>query len=109
MILVKPAGCSQTMAELDARAGSLIEGDRSLEDYHSMWSSGDHNMLIPTRGCSVPTFHGSAADLAASAGVMVSILGRQLLEPNAGAHLFTLPHAASANTRASAFVPLRAE
>ncbi|GAA2230753.1 ThiF family adenylyltransferase [Herbiconiux moechotypicola] len=107
MVLVKPAGSAHTMAQLDARAGSLVGADPSLEEYHSMWSSGTHGMLVPTRGCSVPTFHGSAADLAAAAGVMVSLLATQLLEPTAGVHLFTLPHAASTRTRTSVFLPLQ--
>lgn len=104
MVLVRPGDCPATLAELDRRAGEIVSGDPKLEDYHSLWSPATHDMLVPTRGCSVPTFHGSAADLAAAAGVMVSLLGQQLLARTAGVHLFTLPHAASPETRASEFV-----
>jgi hypothetical protein len=106
MVLVKPAESAQTMGQLDARAGRIVEANPMLEEYHSMWSSETHGMVVPTRGCSVPTFHGSAADLAASAGVMVSLLASQLVEPTAGVHLFTLPHALSPTTRAAVFLPL---
>lgn len=106
MVLVRPSACPDSLTELDHRAGEIIGKDAQLEDYHSLWSPGTHDMLVPTRGCSVPTFHGSAADLASAAGVMVSLLGRQLLAPTAGVHLFTLPHATSPTTRASAFIAL---
>lgn len=106
MVLVRPSACLDSLAELDHRAGETVREDAQLEDYHSLWSPGTHDMLVPTRGCSVPTFHGSAADLASAAGVMVSLLGQQLLTPTAGVHLFTLPHATSPTTRASAFIAL---
>lgn len=106
MVLIKPAGSESRMSELDVQAGILVRGDHSLEDYHSMWSSNTHAMLIPTRGCSVPTFHGSAADMAASAGVMTSMLGSQIREPAAGVHLFQLPHVAAHGSRTTAFISL---
>lgn len=106
MVLVRPGSCPSTMGRLDNRAGKVVSGDPALEDYHALWSPATHDMLVPTRGCSVPTFHGSAADLASAAGVMVSLLGQQLLAPTAGVHLFTLPHAMSQQTRALAFIPL---
>lgn len=106
MVLVRPSSYPDTLAELDHRAGKIVGADPQLEDYHSLWSPATHDMLVPTRGCSVPTFHGSAADLASAAGVIVSLLGQQLVAPTAGVHLFTLPHAASPDTRASAFIRL---
>lgn len=106
MVLVRPSACPDSLAELDHRAGEIVGEDAQLENYHSLWSPGTHDMLVPTRGCSVPTFHGSAADLASAAGVMVSLLGQQLVTPTAGVHLFTLPHATSPTTRASAFIAL---
>ncbi|MBT2485921.1 thiamine biosynthesis protein ThiF [Microbacterium sp. ISL-108] len=106
MVLVRPAACPLPLIELDEHLGIKVRDDPSLEDYHPLWSPGTHDLLVPTRGCSVPTFHGSAADLAAAAGVMVSLLGQQLLSPSAGVHLFTLPHVTSPQTRASVFATL---
>ncbi|WP_019180156.1 ThiF family adenylyltransferase [Microbacterium yannicii] len=106
MVLVKPSGCTSSMPELDAHAGRIVLNDPTLEDYHSMWSAGTHGFLTPTRGCSVPTFHGSAADVAAAAGVMLSLLGTQLVSPATGVHLFTLPHAAAQETKTAVFLPL---
>nr|WP_242666428.1 ThiF family adenylyltransferase [Parafrankia irregularis] len=80
---------------IDQRAGEKISADGELEAFHTFWRDlppGDE--LIPTRGCSVPTFHGSAADTAAVAASLTSILGSYLAstEPVSGTHLIGLPH-----------------
>ena len=85
--------------EIDQTAGSAITTNSELELYHELWrESLDDHELIPTRGCSIPTFHGSAADLAAVAATLVSLLGNHL-DPAAtavsGTHLIALPHADS--------------
>jgi hypothetical protein len=88
-----------TPSEIDQNAGRAITRNGQLELYHGLWheSSHDHE-LIPTRGCSVPTFHGAAADLAAVAATLVSLLGnhlRQTATALSGTHLIALPHADS--------------
>lgn len=71
--------------------------DGELELYHPLWedaAKGDE--LIPTRGCSAPTFHGSASDLAAVAAILVNVIGLHLQQAEAqvsGTHLISLPHA----------------
>jgi len=86
-------------SEIDQNAGHTITSNGELELYHGLWrESLDDHELIPTRGCSVPTFHGSAADLAAVAATLVSLLGNHLRQtPTAlsGTHLIALPHADS--------------
>lgn len=79
---------------IDEQAGKAVLADAGLEGYHTFWSDpsgGDE--LIPTRGCSVPTFHGSAADLAAVAASLVTLLGNHLTTTISGTHLIALPHA----------------
>jgi hypothetical protein len=105
MLIVKAIGSETAILDLDAAVGAAVQDDPSLEEYHPFWSGSDANSVIPTRGCSVPTFHGSAADLAAAAGVMVSLLGTHLLKPVTGVHLFALPHAGTAGGRSSVFIP----
>ncbi len=84
-------------SEIDQNAGRTITSSGELELYHELWrESPDDHELIPTRGCSVPTFHGSAADLAAVAATLVSLLGnhlRQTATAVSGTHLIALPHA----------------
>lgn len=86
-------------SEIDQNAGRTILIDGELELYHVLWQESlDDHELIPTRGCSVPTFHGLAADLAAVAATLVSLLGDHLRQPGtalSGTHLIALPHADS--------------
>lgn len=70
---------------------ALAEG--SLEHYHTFWSPPAAGAeLNPSPGCSTPTYHGSAADLAATAASIVSFLGQQLTTSVSGVHLFAAPH-----------------
>jgi hypothetical protein len=84
------------------------EGD--LEVYHTLWATDpdSEDTLIPTRGCSVPTLHGSAADLAGVAAALVNVIGSHLNNPEgataSGAHLVALPYAGS--RPAHLFVPI---
>lgn len=83
-----------TLTQIDQKAGAVVTADATLELYRPLWEEpllGQE--LIPTRGCSVPTFHGSAADLAAIAASLVTLLGMHLATPTAGTHLVALPHA----------------
>ena len=97
-------------SEIDQTAGSTITSNGKLELYHRLWQESlDDHEVIPTRGCSVPTFHGSAADLAAVAATLVSLLGNHLrltTEAQSGTHLIALPHADSGPRHY--FLPVRA-
>ncbi|MCN0178575.1 ThiF family adenylyltransferase [Salinispora arenicola] len=91
---------------IDRKAGAQILQDGAHEAFHCLWNtsaSGDE--IIPTRGCSTPTFHGSAADLAGVAGSLTSILGAHLNAGTSvsGTHLISLPHSEAGPLRA--FVP----
>ncbi len=92
---------------IDRKAGEQVCGDGRLEAFHSLWdSSAPDNQIVPTRGCSTPTFHGSAADLAGVAASLTSILGAHL-QPGAalsGTHLISLPHGEAGPLRT--FVPV---
>lgn len=79
---------------IDQCTGDIVLKDSRLERFHTFWQppeTGDE--LIPARGCSTPTFHGSAADLAAVAATLVSLLGPHLQIMASGTHLIALPHA----------------
>lgn len=83
-----------TLTQIDHHAGAIVTGDATLELYHPLWEEPlPGQELIPTRGCSVPTFHGSAADLAAIAASLVTLLAMHLATPTTGTHLVSLPHA----------------
>lgn len=82
-------------AVIDADVGTTVLADGTLELYHCLWQNvlqGDE--LVPTRGCSAPTFHGSSADLAAVAGCLVNLIGMHVAGQVSGTHLIALPHSA---------------
>ncbi|ORB82856.1 thiamine biosynthesis protein ThiF [Mycobacterium kansasii] len=93
------ANAGATVSDIDRDAGRTIQCDSGLELYHALWQEpSDDDELIPTRGCSVPTFHGSAADLAAVAATLVNLIGSHLQQADpaiSGTHLIALPHAAT--------------
>jgi hypothetical protein len=90
-------GAACTPSELDDQAGRSAMADSGLELYHQFWKeTAEGDELVPTRGCSVPTFHDSAADLAAVAATLVNMIGLHLQQaeaPVSGTHLIALPHA----------------
>lgn len=94
ILTVSALGNDLGPAGVDRQAGPGVLIDPTLELYHPLWLEpleGDE--LTPTRGCSVPTFHGSAADLAAVAASLVTLLGTHLTAQISGTHLCALPHA----------------
>ena len=91
---------ARALAAIDQRAGDVVLGDAALELYQSLWQEPlEGHELTPTRGCSVPTFHGSAADLAAVAACLVNLLAMQLSSPTSGTHLIALPYAGGSAPR----------
>ncbi|MEW2087870.1 ThiF family adenylyltransferase [Streptomyces sp. NPDC006682] len=95
LLSVSAPTTAQGPSSIDTAAGKIVLTDPALELYHRLWQdTPDGDELVPTRGCSVPTFHGSSADLAAVAGTLTSFLGMHLTTPNSGTHLVALPHAA---------------
>jgi hypothetical protein len=94
---------------IDRKAGTQVLSDGAHEAFHCLWrTSASGHEIIPTRGCSAPTFHGSAADLAGVAASLTSILGAHLGAGTAisGTHLISLPHGEAGPLRA--FVPAEA-
>jgi hypothetical protein len=99
---VNPAG----PYAIDQQTGQQVTANGALEPFHSFWKDvSAQDELIPTRGCSVPTFHGSAADIAAVAASLISLLGSHLAstEPVSGTHLIGLPHSPAGPFRC--FIP----
>jgi hypothetical protein len=94
MLVVSAPSDTEAPGSIDKRTGEKALADAVLEPYHSLWQEPlEGHEITPTRGCSVPTFHGSAADLAAVAACLVSLLGLQLSNPTSGTHLIALPYA----------------
>jgi hypothetical protein len=95
ILSVSAPGTSLGANEIDRRVGTAVKVDGGLEPFHTFWTEvRDVDELVPTRGCSVPTFHGSAADMAAVAASLTSLLGSHVsaTAPVSGTHLIALPH-----------------
>jgi hypothetical protein len=92
MVVVSMPHSSAGVVSIDEAAGLVVRADGELEAYHTFWEPSEHDELVPARGCSVPTFHGSAADLAAVAATQTNLIGRHSLQESSGTYLFGLPH-----------------
>jgi hypothetical protein len=94
-VTVAPAGGGVSMAAAQQALIDAVEADAALEDFGRFWDPSDDGLFAPARGCSVPTFHGSAADAAAIAASAVSVLGPALAANLAGGYLLALPYTAA--------------
>lgn len=75
------SGAATTNA-IDVALHHAVSSDRMLGPYLAFWNRNNHPSFTPTIGCSVPTFHGAAADASAVAAEALSLaaiaLGRGL-------------------------------
>lgn len=90
-VITTPGG--PTLNEIDTTAGHEVLNDSKLENYQTFWNEpADTDELTPTRGCSAPTFHGSAADMAAVAGTLLNLIATSHKARTDGTHLTALPY-----------------
>jgi hypothetical protein len=94
LLLVASPGSKVGPATVDDITWAQVAAEPKLERYHGFWQSPDaKDQVIPGVGCSTPTFHGAAADVASLAGSFVSLLGGHLGTEVSGAHLIEAAHA----------------
>ncbi|MEU0662533.1 ThiF family adenylyltransferase [Streptomyces lavendulocolor] len=104
ILTIAAPGTHTPLSTIDHTAGGHVLNDPHLEAYHALWAEpAPDDELRPTRGCSTPTFHGSAADLMATTATLVTLLGTQIRHPVSGTHLCAQPHTGTAP--AYRFVP----
>ncbi|MFF3645327.1 ThiF family adenylyltransferase [Streptomyces sp. NPDC002564] len=107
ILTVSAPGTIHGPAFIDRTTGKHVLADSTLERYHPLWSEPQSGQEIrPTRGCSVPTFHGAAADLVGIAASLITLLGTQMHHPVSGTHLCAQPH--TGTQPAQHFVPYTA-
>lgn len=96
LLVVAGTGVHVGPATIDNDTSAVVLADGNLELFHGFWNpASKRDQLVPAAGCSVPTFHGSAADLAVIAGSAVTLIGQHLKSGTSGAHLIASPVAAS--------------
>lgn len=80
------------VSRLDALSGDAVRRGSELEHYRVFWDDSETDELIANPGCSYPTFHGSAADIAAVAAETMNLISLHVTSRRAGVHLIALPH-----------------
>jgi hypothetical protein len=81
--------------DLERRHSPVILRNGGLEPFHVFWEEQrPDQMIVPERGCSVPTFHGAANDLMAVTGTALDRLARRITAAASGIDLFAIAHAA---------------
>jgi molybdopterin/thiamine biosynthesis adenylyltransferase/ubiquitin-protein ligase len=104
ILTIAAPGTHTPLSTIDHTVGSHVLNDPNLEAYHALWAEpAPEDELRPTRGCSTPTFHGSAADLMATTATLITLLGTQMRHPVSGTHLCAQPHTGTAP--AHRFIP----
>ncbi len=98
MLAVTRPGAGPDPETADEHAGQAVARDPALQPFACLWEPvGPDDELVAVPGCSVPTYHGSAADLAAITGSLISLLGPHLRATDnvTGTHLIALPHSST--------------
>jgi hypothetical protein len=92
LAMIHGIGNTDGVLATDRRTGAVVTGDPVLEPYHVFWNDPDPaDEFVPTRGCSIPTFHGSAADLAGVSASLVTLIAPHLNDGTGGTYLIALP------------------
>ncbi|WP_307377690.1 ThiF family adenylyltransferase [Microbacterium sp. W4I20] len=93
MVMIHGRELNHDALDQDRIAGAVVLADPQLEPYGIFWIDPEANdEFVPTRGCSIPTFHGSAADMAGVASTMTTLIASHLGDDASGTHLFAMPH-----------------
>jgi hypothetical protein len=77
---------------IDRAIRSRVESDPALEAFGTFWDTDEDVLFAPARGCSTPTFRGSAADAMSISSAAISFIGPGAENGLEGAFLFSLPH-----------------
>ena len=88
-------------AGIDEALYDCVLRDGELETFHAFWRDplpGEE--LVAMKGCSAPTFHGSAADAAGMAAAMVNTIAIHIGSESSGLHLLAMPYADTDSPRA---------
>ncbi|MGH8984290.1 MAG: ThiF family adenylyltransferase [Acidimicrobiia bacterium] len=94
MLIIASPDAGVGPATIDDVTWEAIRDDPTLERFHGFWAPLlKSEQVVPALGCSTPTFHGSAADLACLAGSLVSLLAGHIGVAETGTHLIESSHA----------------
>lgn len=92
IVTLTASGRGTSTSAVDHYVRSRVFEDAALEGFRTFWDADGDVLFAPARGCSTPTFHGSAADAMAIASTAVSLLGPAADQRLTGGFLFAAPH-----------------
>ncbi len=92
IVTVTSCTSTTTTAELDQALRRRASSDPCLAPFRTFWDHDAHPPLTPAPGCSVPTFHGSAADAVGITASAISAGALALSRKTAGGYLLAVPH-----------------
>src|SRR5213075_1798322 len=100
-------GADEPHHPVDDATWAALQDDPKLERFYGFWTPlAKADQVVPALGCSTPTFHGSAADLAYLSGSFVSLLAGHIgTSATAGTHLIESSHARSAAVGGHHYIP----
>lgn len=93
LVTVTDGSSSTTTNSLDKGLYEMVAGDADLAAYGGFWNASTVPPLVPTAGCSVPTFRGSGADVSVVAATAISLAVTALGRRVSAGYLFAAPHA----------------
>lgn len=93
LVTVTDGTANVTTSSLDNGLHEIVRGDAHLAAYGSFWNTAAVPPLVPTAGCSVPTFRGSGADVSVVAATAISLAAIALGRDVPAGYLFAASHA----------------
>jgi hypothetical protein len=92
ILTVSTGSPAATTNATDKALRETVANESTLRPYLAFWNRDNHPSMIPTLGCSVPTFHGAATDACAIAAQAVSLAATALGRGVAAGYLFAAAH-----------------
>jgi hypothetical protein len=90
-LLTVSSGIAGGLDRAEAAARQAVRENGSLEAFATFWEPAIGNEVVPEPGCSVPTFHGAATDVAGVAAILTNLLGQHVEAAAPGTHLVAMP------------------
>lgn len=92
ILTVSTGSLAATTNAIDKALRETVAADSTLRPYLAFWDRDNHPSLIPTLGCSVPTFHGAATDASTIAAQAISLAATALERGLDAGYVFATAH-----------------
>lgn len=90
ILTIRAPDATATTDDVDRSLQQLCEHEPALQPFLTLWDHQDRPPIIPTPGCSTPTFRGSVADACAIATTALNLLALPFSRGGTGGFVFGL-------------------